>query len=209
MEAMAASFKAADSQLTSERGIYSGTTAVVSLLMGKQLYTANVGDSRAVLSRAGRAVRLTYDHKGCDPKEQARVREAGGFVINERVSGKRQLHLLLGMLAVTRALGDSEMKEHVSGIPYCTRLKLNPDDGYLILACDGLWDVCSDQEAIDYIKDIMDPQDAAEALVDHALDLGSADNLSVICVYIKNGKSGDKSKADDTDLGPSEPVDTK
>ena len=51
------------------------------------LYTANVGDARVVLCRDGKAVRLSYDHKGSDPMEQQRVADAGGFVVNNRVNG--------------------------------------------------------------------------------------------------------------------------
>ena len=51
------------------------------------LYTANAGDARAVLSRGGKAVRLTYDHKGSDAQEAKRIKEAGGFVMNNRVNG--------------------------------------------------------------------------------------------------------------------------
>jgi protein phosphatase PTC1 len=52
------------------------------------LYTANAGDARAVLSRAGKAVRLTYDHKGADKQEAKRIQDAGGFVLNNRVNGR-------------------------------------------------------------------------------------------------------------------------
>lgn len=51
------------------------------------LYTANVGDARAVLCRGGRSVRLTYDHKGSDSQEAKRITDAGGFVLNNRVNG--------------------------------------------------------------------------------------------------------------------------
>ncbi|ORY39205.1 phosphatase 2C-domain-containing protein [Leucosporidium creatinivorum] len=126
----------------------------------RTLYTANVGDARAVLSRGGKAVRLTYDHKGSDAKEAKRITDAGGFVMNNRVNG---------VLAVTRSLGDSSMKEFVVGSPYTTETTLGPDDDFLIVACDGLWDVCQDQEAVNIIKDLKDPQDASRALLDHAL----------------------------------------
>ncbi|KAK4050017.1 mgpp2cl-1, protein phosphatase 2C-like protein 1 [Microbotryomycetes sp. JL221] len=141
----------------------------------RTLYTANVGDARAVLSRQGRAVRLTYDHKGSDAKEAKRITDAGGFVMNNRVNG---------VLAVTRSLGDSAMKEFVVGSPYTTETSLSEGDDFLIVACDGLWDVCQDQEAVDLIKGVSDPQEASKILLDHALNNFSSDNLSVLVVAL-------------------------
>jgi protein phosphatase PTC1 len=94
------------------------------------LYTANVGDARIVLCRAGRALRLSYDHKGSDESEGRRIANAGGLILNNRVNG---------VLAVTRALGDSYMKEFVTGHPYTTETVIQPEtDEFLILACDGV-----------------------------------------------------------------------
>lgn len=93
------------------------------------LYSANAGDARGVLCRAGKAVRLTYDHKGSDKQEAKRITDAGGFVMSGRVNG---------VLAVTRSLGDSSMKEFVVGSPYTTETQLCDDDEFLILACDGV-----------------------------------------------------------------------
>ena len=96
------------------------------------LYSANAGDARGVLCRAGKAVRLTYDHKGSDKQEAKRITDAGGFVMSGRVNG---------VLAVTRALGDSSMKEFVVGAPYTTETELCEEDEFLILACDGVCDL--------------------------------------------------------------------
>ncbi|KAH9809652.1 protein phosphatase [Melampsora americana] len=131
----------------------------------RTLYTANVGDARAVLCRGGTAVRLTYDHKGSDQQEAQRIMAAGGFVMNNRVNG---------VLAVTRSLGDSSMKEFVVGSPYTTETTLGDDDEFLIIACDGLWDVCEDQDAV------KDPQEASRVLLDHALSQFSTDNLECL-----------------------------
>jgi protein phosphatase PTC1 len=98
------------------------------------LYSANAGDARGVLCRAGKAVRLTYDHKGSDKQEAKRITDAGGFVVSGRVNG---------VLAVTRALGDSSMKEFVVGAPYTTETELCEEDEFLILACDGVSDLLS------------------------------------------------------------------
>jgi protein phosphatase PTC1 len=94
------------------------------------LYTANVGDARIVLCRNGKALRLSYDHKGSDENEGKRVANAGGLILNNRVNG---------VLAVTRALGDAYMKDLVTGHPYTTETVIQPDlDEFIILACDGV-----------------------------------------------------------------------
>ncbi|KAF2161280.1 hypothetical protein M409DRAFT_59280 [Zasmidium cellare ATCC 36951] len=142
------------------------------------LYTANVGDARIVLCRNGKALRLSYDHKGSDENEGKRIAGAGGLILNNRVNG---------VLAVTRALGDAYMKDLVTGHPYTTETVIQPDiDEFLILACDGLWDVCSDQEAVDLVRNVQDPQTASKNLVDHALARFSTDNLSCMIVRFDN-----------------------
>lgn len=94
------------------------------------LYTANVGDARIVLCRNGKALRLSYDHKGSDENEGRRIANAGGLILNNRVNG---------VLAVTRALGDTYMKDLVTGHPYTTETVIQPDqDEFLIIACDGV-----------------------------------------------------------------------
>jgi protein phosphatase PTC1 len=94
------------------------------------LYTANVGDARIVLCRNGKALRLSYDHKGSDENEGKRIANAGGLILNNRVNG---------VLAVTRALGDAYMKDLVTGHPYTTETVIQPDlDEFIILACDGV-----------------------------------------------------------------------
>ncbi|KAJ3232423.1 Protein phosphatase 2C 1 [Chytriomyces hyalinus] len=184
-------FVETDAQLGAKKGVSSGCTAVVAFVRVEQraiegetvavkrrvLYTANVGDARAVLSRSGKALRLSYDHKGSDPHETQRIMECGGFVVNGRVNG---------VLAVTRALGDASMKDYIVGNPYTTETVLTDDDNILVLACDGVWDVCTDQDAIDYIFETSErsstPQVAAEELLNHSLEKFSTDNLSVMVV---------------------------
>lgn len=171
------------------------------------LYTANVGDARIILCRNGKALRLSYDHKGMDENEGRRISKAGGLILNNRVNG---------VLAVTRALGDSYLKDLVTGHPYTTETVIQPDqDEFLILACDGvslktgapdmfgaqanetqLWDVCSDQEAVDLVRNIEDPQAASKKLVDYALARFSTDNLSVMVVRFDSQKLQQNTKID-------------
>lgn len=187
-EVMRNAFLKADEQLEAESrsaGVRSGCTAVTSLIRlesddsdqnksrRRVLYTANVGDARSVLCRGGKAIRLTYDHKGSDEFESKRITEKGGFLLNSRVNG---------VLAVTRSLGDFSIKEFVVGTPFTTSIDMCDEDQFLIVACDGLWDVVSDQDAVNFVSKYSDAQEAAENLLQHALKNFSTDNTSVMIV---------------------------
>ncbi|KAG6874463.1 hypothetical protein C0995_010371 [Termitomyces sp. Mi166 len=169
------------SPTSSRKDLTIGTTVTVPPSdLRRVLYTANAGDARAVLCRAGRAVRLSYDHKGSDKQEAKRITDAGGFVLSGRVNG---------VLAVTRSLGDSSMKEFVVGSPYTTETELCDEDEFLVLACDGLWDVTNDQSAIDLVREIPDPQAASAKLLKYALSHHTSDNVTVLVVRFKHVSS--------------------
>jgi len=106
-----------------------------------------------------------------------------------------------GVLAISRALGDHMLKENdvVTAIPYCSDTPLTNDDTYLLLACDGVWDVLSDQEAVDFIvakaKQLADDAtnkssvnvrmtDIAKALVHEALERRSLDNVTAMLIRL-------------------------
>mmetsp|Transcript_19510 Transcript_19510/g.42153 ORF Transcript_19510/g.42153 Transcript_19510/m.42153 type:complete len:187 (-) Transcript_19510:85-645(-) len=148
---------------------------------------AHAGDSHGVLCRSGRAVALTTDHKPNDPDEKNRIVQAGGFVIVGRVNGE---------LAVSRALGDWAFKrtpgrEHVSAIPDVKVDPITEADEFVILACDGLWDVTTNQEAVNIVIEIRQrggsANAAAKRLVQGAVKVNplSADNVSVVVVYLR------------------------
>ena len=155
--------------------VYVGTTAVIAVVSQGCLTVAAVGDSRCVLCRNGKAVRLTTDHKPDLPEEQHYIESRGGVVQGGRVSG---------MLAVSRALGDGLFNDLINPTPCFTYGKLSPDDSYLILACDGVWDVMKDQEAVDLIATEIDPLQAAKKIRDKAYERHSQDNISVIVVFL-------------------------
>lgn len=126
----------------------SGSTAIVCMVRRqaakRYVYTANVGDARAVLCHAGVAVRLSKDHKATDAAERARIEAAGGFVIRKRV---------MGVLAVARSFGDFVLKKFVPAEPYTSTTKLDGMSQFIIVACDGIWDVMEDQEAVDLVRE--------------------------------------------------------
>jgi len=178
-EAWKECYTSTDAQVGENKILYSGTTAVTAFVCQKDgerwLHVANVGDARAVLNRGGKAERLTFEHKGSDESEAKRIVDAGGFIVLNRVNG---------ILAVTRSLGDCAMKEYVTGEPYTTDTKLETTDTQLILACDGLWDVCTDQEALNLIAEEKDAEAMSKKLLIHALKNGSTDNISVMVILL-------------------------
>jgi serine/threonine protein phosphatase PrpC len=121
----------------------SGCTALSVLITDKYIICANSGDSRSVMATNGKTIELSYDHKPTNPDEKARIENAGGTVTNKRVNGD---------LAVSRALGDFEYKkttacrpeeQQVSAEPEIKVVDRVPGDEFVILACDGIWDVMS------------------------------------------------------------------
>ncbi|KAJ9175756.1 hypothetical protein P3X46_014279 [Hevea brasiliensis] len=118
-----------------------GSTAVVAVVTPNKIVVSNCGDSRAVLCRNGVAIPLSSDHKPDRPDELARIQAAGGRVIYW--DGAR----VLGVLAMSRAIGDNYLKPYVISEPEVTVTERAAEDECLILASDGLWDVVSNDTA--------------------------------------------------------------
>jgi len=179
-EALKQAFIKTDKEIGEQKIESSGSTAVVALVRRgeKKLYVANCGDARAVLGVEGKASRLSKDHKASDEIEAKRITDLGGFVVLNRVNG---------VLAVSRALGDFNMKEFVTAEPFITTTPLpETENTFLILACDGLWDVISDQDAIDLLmkEPTMSAQQMSEKLLKYALDNSSTDNISIMVIKL-------------------------
>jgi serine/threonine protein phosphatase PrpC len=154
-----------------------GTTALVAYLIGTRLIVSNLGDTRAVICRNGKAIRLSYDHKPELPEEEARIRALGGFVEAGRV---------LGALSVARALGDVFLHPYVSCEPFTRIESIGPKDSFVILACDGLWDKLSDEDAVQIVLRGGNPVSAAIRLRDEAFVRGSTDNISVVVLVFSS-----------------------
>lgn len=175
-----------------------GSTAVVAVVSAQRIIVANCGDSRAVLCRGGHAVPLSTDHKPSRSDELARIEAAGGRVI--AWNGYR----VLGVLAMSRALGDRYLKPFVIAQPEITCTPRSGDDECLILASDGLWDVLSNEFACSVARRCLagwrkrrssdnddgreeTPAQAAAALLTKlALAKDSRDNISVVVVDLKS-----------------------
>lgn len=180
----------------------SGCTATTAIFAKNQIYCANAGDSRTVLGVKGIAKPLSFDHKPQNEGERARICAAGGFVEAGRVNGN---------LALSRAIGDFEFKRSaslppeeqiVTVFPDVMEHDISPDDEFLILACDGIWDCMESQEVVEFVRrGIAEKQDLTficENIMEHCLapasDLSGigCDNMTMMIVGILNGKTKDE-----------------
>jgi protein phosphatase 2C family protein 2/3 len=144
---------------------------------------ANAGDSRAVLGKRGRAIELSKDHKPNCTSERLRIEKLGGVIYDGYLNGQ---------LSVARALGDWHIKGSkgskcpLSSEPELEEIVLAEEDEFLIMGCDGLWDVMSSQCAVTMVrKELMahnDPERCSRALVKEALQRNTCDNLTVVVV---------------------------
>ncbi|CAL1603922.1 unnamed protein product [Knipowitschia caucasica] len=197
-----------------EPGSDSGTTAVVALIRGKQLIVANAGDSRCVVSENGKAIDMSYDHKPEDELELARIKNAGGKVtMDGRVNGG---------LNLSRAIGDHFYKRNktlppeeqmISAMPDIKVLTLNEEHDFMVIACDGIWNVLSSQEVVDFVSERIKPGQSGktrslssivEELLDHCLapdtsgDGTGCDNMTCMIVTFKPHSSPVQSDSDET-----------
>uniref|UniRef100_A0A0D6QX71 protein-serine/threonine phosphatase n=1 Tax=Araucaria cunninghamii TaxID=56994 RepID=A0A0D6QX71_ARACU len=174
-----------------DTGLSSGTTALVAMVIERYLLVANAGDCRAVLSRRGKVIEMSRDHKpGCS-RERKRIEASGGYV-----EGYADNEYLNGQLTVTRALGDWHMEGMksnsiggggpLSAEPELKRITLTEEDEFIIIACDGLWDVFRSENAVDFarkkLQEHNDPLVCCKELIDEALKRKAADNLTVVVV---------------------------
>lgn len=190
-------------EAASEEDAASGATALVVCVASdpeagtSELVVANAGDCRVVLSRAGKAIDLSTDQRPNCSTETSRIERAGGFVEDGYINGH---------LGVARAFGDF----HIEGLkgkaggepgpliatPEVETHALTHEDEFVIMACDGLWDVFSSHNAVDFTRLALrrhnDPSTAARELALEALRRDSCDNVTVIVVCFSDDPPPDK-----------------
>lgn len=178
-----------------EPGSDSGCTAVVAIVHGSQLYVANAGDSRCVVSRHGKAIEMSSDHKPEDELERKRIENAGGQVTADgRVNGGLNLSRAIGDHSYKQNKNLSPREQMITALPDVRTLTLDVNsDDFMVLACDGIWNYMSSQEVIDFIRKKMNSDiklsKICEQLFDHCLapntmgDGTGCDNMT--CIIVK------------------------
>lgn len=179
-----------------QKQLESGSTAVAVLIRGSTAVVASVGDSQAVLCTRGKALNCCPVHTPSVPGERARILAANGKISEGRI---------FGFLGVSRAFGDNDFKtgkgefkdrfngDLVVATPEILEHEISRSDEFLVLACDGLFDVMSPQQVVDFVRKKLaqhgNAQHASEELVSHAINIGSTDNVSAVIVCFNHALS--------------------
>lgn len=175
----------------------SGSTCTVAIQFkdkkgNEYLNVMNTGDSRCMLCRDNFGIPLTKDHKPHWVEERHRIEQMGGKIIYDGHDWR------IRDLSVSRAFGDIDATPYLTHKPDIFRYKLDKSDKFLVLACDGLWDVMSNDEVANFVlfncydnttkhrinKDI----NSAKILAEYAIKKGSTDNVSVVIVFLPERK---------------------
>ncbi|XP_066350644.1 probable protein phosphatase 2C 42 [Miscanthus floridulus] len=173
-----------------------GCTACVVLIRGNQIIVGNAGDSRCVLSRNNLAIDLSNDFKPNLPAERQRIETAGHEVI---FSERGNVHRIDDGIAISRSLGDLLYKDNnnlgpeqqaITAFPEVRTEEITQDDQFLIIACDGIWDCLTSQQAVDFIRIYLNADVGlafiCEALLGHCLAQPRGwDNMTVVLVRFK------------------------
>jgi len=174
-----------------EISAFFGSTVCVMLVnksSGKVL-VANLGDTRAIMKRDGKALQLSVDHKTTVPEETARIEKSGHTVENKRIDG---------IIAIARALGDCNFKrdegkkvdeQPIIPIPSVNTFTLDKSrDEFLMIGTDGIYEGLENDEIIDFINtQKQDPafnvSSLARKLLEKGLEIGCYDNMTVILLF--------------------------
>jgi len=182
-------------KLKTEQGSesFAGCTANVCLIMKGTIWCANAGDSRTILWSNKKVKALSEDHKPENDIEKTRISKAGGFIIEGRVNGN---------LNLSRALGDMEYKKNaslkpaeqlISPFPDVTSHEIQTDDKFLVMGCDGIWEILTMDEicqmAESRLANTSKCTDAADEILDRGLAPDTSngtgcDNMSCIIIQL-------------------------
>ena len=154
----------------------SGSTCNTVLIFQNQLWCANVGDSRAVLGRkAGvhwATVALSRDHKPDLRDESERIMRAGGRVAAYQDEDGYPIgparvwlrHADTPGLAMSRSIGDAVAASvGVIATPEVLHITLKPEDKFLVIGSDGVFEFLSSDEVVSLVAPFWDQRDALSA----------------------------------------------
>ncbi|KAL0917665.1 hypothetical protein M5K25_012744 [Dendrobium thyrsiflorum] len=178
--AIKAAYLATDSEFLSQ-GVSSGTCVATILIKDGKLHVSNAGDCRVVISKKGVAYALTSDHRPEREDERIRIENLGGYV-----SCYNGVWRVQDSLAISRAIGDANMKKWIISEPETRMIQLTKDSEFLIMASDGLWDKVSNQEAVDVVRQRKNSMQSCKDLVEISCSRGNRDDVTVMVVDLRS-----------------------
>ena len=195
----------------------SGSCGIILMIKDHKCIIANVGDSRMVIFKNGKIFFTTEDHKPDSPVEKKRIEQAGGKIYQTPSlfplfqNGKQieiPWRVLPGRLSVSRTFGDIEakdekfggMKNVVVALPDIKELEINDEYNFIVIGCDGIFDVLTNEELLECVKIVLKEKKMTEYINDDdvhelcgefaamiiksALAKDSFDNVSCIVIAI-------------------------
>jgi serine/threonine protein phosphatase PrpC len=179
-------FNELDSLCLKEDCIEIGNTATVIFIDEKNLYCANVGDSRAVVIYNESVINISYDDNLKDEKEKNRILKENGVIKNKKLNG---------ILSITRAIGDFDQKKNgLICVPHLNKREICYNDKFVIVASDGIWDVVTNEMLLNVVHRCKNCEEIAKKIVNLAINLESKDNISCIVIgfHEEESKLNDK-----------------
>lgn len=174
--------------LKNDLGYSNGSTCLLNIMYKYKneifMNVVNLGDSRmTIINTNGISKSVTKDHKPDDTIEERRLKKMGGEIYKDSEGVVR-----IGDLSLSRAFGDGDNGPYISQKPDVFLKKITPQTKYIVMACDGLWDIVESENLGKVIDKIIkkNPRvtNLAAELAKYALDEGSGDNVSVIVIEV-------------------------
>jgi serine/threonine protein phosphatase PrpC len=171
---------------------FAGCTANVILIHKSMIYCANAGDSRTIMWTKNEVAHLSTDHKPEDTIEENRITKAGGYISMGRVNGNLNLSRALGDLEYKKDKSITPGEQVISGVPDVLSWPLSKDDKFLVMGCDGIWELLNADIICRMVNAKIDNCDDLTLLANEILDEGMAPNLAtgegcdnMSCIVIK------------------------
>ncbi|KAJ6512339.1 phosphatase 2C-like domain-containing protein [Mycena vulgaris] len=187
-----------------------GSTAATALATPNEIFVANAGDGRAVMSVGGRAKSFNVEHSCTAPAEVARIKAAGGKIRlfgggmridlegpNCAIEPRAELSFEMAAknyLSPTRAFGNfgfkmrTDLKPEAQVVTVCPDIlshKRTSEDELLILASDGIWDCLQPQKVVNFIRQRIGRGGGKHCLAPYSDDLVGQDNTTITIVALR------------------------
>ena len=174
--------------ISGKYGYLQGSTCLLNILYryNNDIYMniLNLGDCRlTIVNKNDTYEQITIDHKPDDKIEAKRINDIGGEIYKDSEGVYR-----IGNLSLSRAFGDGDNAPYISHVPDIYTIKITKQNEFIVMACDGLWDVIENNELYKLLKEYQTKKivNYASKLATEALERGSTDNISIIILELDN-----------------------